>query len=674
MKKSVKKFFALLLTVVVILTAVPMSGLDFGFALKASAFGSSGSCGNDITYTFNGDTGVLTISGTGEMWNDEIFSCEPSIKSVVIGNGVTSIGDFAFAECSNLTSVTIADSVTSIGILAFVNCTSLTDITMPEGLTRISDEMFWGCSSLTDIVLPDGVTSIDNRAFGDCDNLSGIAIPKSVTYIGERIFASCYSLDNIFYSGTENDWNEIDIDDYERDILSEHYIHYNVSADEIPNHLRTEIICEATCTDEGIKSVSCDCGYSFEVYVPSPGHRKGEIIEIIEPACGSVGCTVYRCSACGEIFEDDYRGSLPHSEDEIIEVIDPTCTEEGYTVYHCNRCGEDFGGDFIEPTGHSFENDVCQNCGYEIKSINPDEIQSVQIDKGDEKLFKFVPSESGEYYYYSFGSYDTIGIIYDEYMNEIGYDDDNGAYNNFNVCCYLEAGKAYYLSVHPWYYLNPDDIISIVISEKNAEEILPNPGSTTVVDNDYMYIYGIKAGLDNWTIEDYLFIPDYSCDYYSMSCKDYIGTGTKLYMGWCDGSKCEYTFILFGDVNGDGWYDGTDAMIVSCLADGLLTESDVSEEEYIAADCNHDGVIDRLDVDILEQAGVYLAQVEQTESGEELLETSSAYAEYLSLIDQTVEADESAEEAEKAVQIDLMQIFIDFIGTLFKLFCRLFTL
>ncbi len=105
------------------------------------------------------------------------------------------------------------------------------------------------------------------------------------------------------------------------------------------------------------------------------------------------------------------------------------------------------------------------------------------------------------------------------------------------------------------------------------------------------------------------------------------------------------TVVIFGDVNGDGWYDGMDAVIVSCLANGMLTESDVSEAEYMAADCSHDGVIDSFDVDILQQAGVLLTEVDQSKDSDELLETSSAYAEYLNLIDQTVEA-ETAEAAE----------------------------
>jgi len=99
------------------------------------------------------------------------------------------------------------------------------------------------------------------------------------------------------------------------------------------------------------------------------------------------------------------------------------------------------------------------------------------------------------------------------------------------------------------------------------------------------------------------------------------------------------TLIVFGDVNGDGWYDGMDAIIVSCLANGMLSENDVTEAVYLAADCNHDGIINQLDVELLQQAGVLIGNVDQSKSDEELLETNSAYVEYLNLIDQNFETE-----------------------------------
>ena len=121
-------------------------------------------------------------------------------------------------------------------------------------------------------------------------------------------------------------------------------------------------------------------------------------------------------------------------------------------------------------------------------------------------------------------------------------------------------------------------------------------------------------------------------------------TGDKIKITYDIGFTEQYTVVIFGDVNNDGIYDGTDAIIVNCLANGLLSREQVGEAVFMAADCNHDGVIDRFDVDILNQAGVLLADVDQSKTQEELLETSSAYVEYLNLIDQTVETEVVEEE------------------------------
>ena len=77
------------------------------------------------------------------------------LTEAIIPDGVTSIGDYAFYNCSSLTSITIPDSVTSIGTYAFFKCKSLTEITIPDGVTSIGEETFGGCSSLTNVTFAD---------------------------------------------------------------------------------------------------------------------------------------------------------------------------------------------------------------------------------------------------------------------------------------------------------------------------------------------------------------------------------------------------------------------------------------------------------------------------------------------------------------------------------------
>ena len=228
-----KKVISLFLSFVMLLSLT--AGLDFSAYADTL---TTGKCGENVTYSFDSDTGTLTISGTGDMYDyysskESVFYNNGKIKAVIIEKGVTSIGDSAFRECTSLTSITISDSVTSIGWLAFYNCTSLTSVTIPDSVTSIGYSAFWNCTSLTSVTIPDSVTSIDDYAFVNCESLISInveennsnyssvngvlfnrnqnelicypagkndktyEIPDSVTSIGGFAFCSCTSLESV---------------------------------------------------------------------------------------------------------------------------------------------------------------------------------------------------------------------------------------------------------------------------------------------------------------------------------------------------------------------------------------------------------------------------------------------------------------------------------------------
>ena len=134
-------------------------------------------------------------------------------KNSVIPSSVTSIGDSAFSGCNSLTSISIPASVTSIGFSAFRGCSSLASISIPDSVTSIGEEAFNGCKSLASITIPDSVTSIGEHAFFGCSSLTSITIPASVTNIGEWAFFGCSSLKTVYYQGSEEQWEEIEIDD-----------------------------------------------------------------------------------------------------------------------------------------------------------------------------------------------------------------------------------------------------------------------------------------------------------------------------------------------------------------------------------------------------------------------------------------------------------------------------
>ena len=155
--------------------------------------GTSGQC----TWYLMGTT--LIISGNGNMLSYSATSAPwgKAITEVIILDGVTSIGNYAFYGCSNLNKVTIPDSVTSIGAVAFYGCSSLTEIKIPNGVTSIKSGTFEGCTSLKNITIPDSVTQIGNNAFSNCSSLTEITIPESVTAIGGFTFYKCRSLSKV---------------------------------------------------------------------------------------------------------------------------------------------------------------------------------------------------------------------------------------------------------------------------------------------------------------------------------------------------------------------------------------------------------------------------------------------------------------------------------------------
>ena len=156
----------------------------------------SGSCGDDVTWTLA--AGTLTISGTGEMTDYSFFAPwyrdRQSIVTVLVGDGVTSIGDHAFAGCENMTGVTIPDSVTKIGTVSFSGCSSLTGVTIPDSVAAIGVGAFLRCASLTDVTIPYRVDSIGANAFSMCSSLKNVTVYNPGAAFGgenDTVFRDC---------------------------------------------------------------------------------------------------------------------------------------------------------------------------------------------------------------------------------------------------------------------------------------------------------------------------------------------------------------------------------------------------------------------------------------------------------------------------------------------------
>ncbi|MBR5570372.1 MAG: leucine-rich repeat domain-containing protein [Oscillospiraceae bacterium] len=116
------------------------------------------------------------------------------LTDMLVPDGVTSIGDYAFYNCASLTGVTVSNSVIGIGEHSFAGCTSLTSVMIGDSVTTIGDYAFDDCTSLTSVTIPDGVTSIGDYAFNWCESLTSVTIPNSITSIGYDAFENCTSL------------------------------------------------------------------------------------------------------------------------------------------------------------------------------------------------------------------------------------------------------------------------------------------------------------------------------------------------------------------------------------------------------------------------------------------------------------------------------------------------
>ncbi len=173
-----------------------LAALLIAVASAAPAFAQSGTCGNNLTWSLS--DGTLTIDGSGAMtnysWTSSSrapwYNYRSQITTVVLPADITTIGNYAFYECSSLTELDLSEytNLTSIGEMAFYHCTGLTSIDLSgcTALTSIGNYAFAGCSSLTSVDLStcSSLTSIEYCAFRNNSSIMSIDLPESLTSLG----------------------------------------------------------------------------------------------------------------------------------------------------------------------------------------------------------------------------------------------------------------------------------------------------------------------------------------------------------------------------------------------------------------------------------------------------------------------------------------------------------
>ena len=352
---------------------------------KQYYYGSSTSSTTNTIYYIPSSLKSVTITG-GNILYGAFYNCS-GLTSVTIGNGVTSIGSSAFRGCSGLTSITIPDSVTSIGYCAFYECSGLTSITIPDSVTSIGNYAFYYCSGLTSITIPDGVTGIGDYAFCFCTSLTSITIPDSVTSIGDYAFSDCSGL---------------------------------------------TIFCEATARPSGWSSSwnpsnrPVAWGYAGEEYTYTFESNGGSAVDNIISSVMIVLPTPERegYHFCGWYDNEALEGSA---------VISPYYSATNHALYAKWMTEEEWRD------GTSFERAI---------SIETGTNYSANITTAGGKVYySFTANESRSYTFYSTGSLDTYGYLYDSNQSQLTSNDDGGNNGNFSITRTLTAGEIYYLVV-----------------------------------------------------------------------------------------------------------------------------------------------------------------------------------------------------------------------------------
>lgn len=197
---------------------------------------ASGVCGKTTTWDLYSD-GKLFVYGEGRMdgctsefdvpiaWDEY----RAQIKEVEIEKGITFIGFGAFANCVNLEKVLIPDTVTEIGSFAFSRCNKLKSLNIPKNVNKLDAYAVSYCHSLESLVIPDSVTELGLSVFSACTSLKSITFGANITAFPDGAFHACGNLTDVYYKGTEEQWNAITVGE-DNACLERATVHYNHEA------------------------------------------------------------------------------------------------------------------------------------------------------------------------------------------------------------------------------------------------------------------------------------------------------------------------------------------------------------------------------------------------------------------------------------------------------------
>lgn len=212
--------------------------------------------------------GEYTIPDSVTEIADEAFYECTELTNITLPSKLTVIGSFAFFYASALKEINFPKTVTTIGKYAFGSCSNLTNLYLPDSITDIGECAFNGCSNLTTVRLSDNINTIPREAFQYCNKLESVTIPSKITSIGKEAFFSCRQLKYVYYTGSEEEWNNLIIDS-DNEKLTSAYIHYNTE----------------------------DCLYSRD---------NADTIFTDTASAKKTGYTEYACTCCDKMTREDF--------------------------------------------------------------------------------------------------------------------------------------------------------------------------------------------------------------------------------------------------------------------------------------------------------------------------------------------------------------------------------
>ena len=327
-------------------TAAMKYAEKYGFSFIAVEETRTGTCGDHLFWSFKTGSGLLTISGSGEMtdwsWSDDVpwYDYRNQITAVVLPDELTSIGSWAFDGCSALTNLTIPGGVTSIGWSAFYDCTNLKEFTVAENNPAYSNDeagalfdknkttvVYFPCAFSGQYEIPNTVTTIGSYAFSPCPGLTDVVIPDSVKEIGDYAFYRCPSLTSVTIPSCVM---RIEIGAFGILWDDEHFTEYNIDGFTILGYSYS--VAQAYADNNGFEFIALDAEPCAD------GHTPGSTVRLNEVAATCTGIGSY---------------------DEAI---------------YCIVCGAEISRitNELVALGHNYVNGVCTRCGTDDPSVHTD--------------------------------------------------------------------------------------------------------------------------------------------------------------------------------------------------------------------------------------------------------------------------------------------------------------